>query len=141
MICSISPYCFEIIEFHVVLKVESFGKEHVKCNQNHLGCSKQVIRQQTGMLFVNSLPAKAMPQPLIHKFLGQKITGVEAEEGINSRQKLRGVGERNGRLGSCRAGDVHSGGRVAVCVPLETEQGNSLADIGRLQYCVAHAEI
>lgn len=42
----------------------------------------------------------------IHKFLGQKITGVEAEEGINARQKLRGVGKRNGRLGSCGAGDV-----------------------------------
>lgn len=75
MICPISPYCFEIIEFHVVLKVESFGKECVRCNQNHLGSSKQVIRQQTGMLFVNSLPAKAMPQPLSTNFLDRKLLG------------------------------------------------------------------
>lgn len=70
-----SLYCFEIIEFHIVLKVESFGKEHVRCNQNHLGSSKQVIRQQKGMLFVSSVPAKALLLPLSTNFLGRKLLG------------------------------------------------------------------
>lgn len=75
MICPISLYCFEIIECYVVLKVETFGKERVRCDQNHLGSSKQAIRQQTGMLFVNSLTAKAMPQPLSTNFLDRKLLG------------------------------------------------------------------
>lgn len=86
MICPISPYCFEIIEFHVVLKVESFGKERVRCNQNHLGSSKKVIRQQSGMFFVNSLPAKAVSQPLSANFLDRKLPGWRHRR-VNARRK------------------------------------------------------
>lgn len=96
---------------------------------------QEMIRQQTGMLFVNSLPAKAMPLPLSTNFLSRKLLGW---------RKRRVEIERGGRE-EWQAGQLQSkkcsGGGVAACVPLETGQGNSRQSCRRLQYCVAHDEI